>query len=77
MANIKKKSKKRIVSFSTTKEVVEALDLIAVDMSEMTGQELSRSNIIEIALLRFLKHYNNYVEEKLKDSENKENKEEN
>ena len=72
-----KKFKKVSVSFCTTKEVLEGLDAVGEAISEETGKSLSRSNVIEIALLRFFKQYNAYVEEKLKTLNNKENKEEN
>lgn len=74
MRGVPKKNKKITVSFCTTKEVVEALEGCAEVIGAETGRELSRSNVIEIALLRFFKQYNNYIEEKLK-QENKENKE--
>lgn len=72
--NKPKKRKKITLSFCTTKEVVEALDSVGEILGAETGRELSRSNVIEIALLRFFKQYNNYIEAKLK-QENKENKE--
>ena len=74
MPNKKKFKKKITLSFCTTPEVAEALDAIGEVLGEETGKELSRSNVIEIALLRFFKQYNNYIEAKLK-QENKENKE--
>lgn len=72
--NKTKKRKKITLSFCTTKEVAEALDSVGEILGAETGRELSRSNVIEIALLRFFKQYNNYIEAKLK-QENKENKE--
>lgn len=72
--NKKKLKKKVTLSFCTTSEVAEALDAIGEVLGEETGKELSRSNVIEIALLRFFKQYNNYIEAKLK-QQNKENKE--
>ena len=76
MAREKKKFKKTTVSFCTTKEVIEAIDAIRPAIQVETGKELSRSEVIEIALLRFFKSYNAYIEAKLKTLENNKNKEE-
>lgn len=79
MARQKKEKKKVSVSFCTTKEVLEGVDAIAPVLSNMQGRELSRSEVIEIALLSLFKAFNKHVEEyltKQQKEENKENKEE-
>lgn len=74
MARYKKQNKKVVISFCTTREVIEGVDALKPTLSEMQGRELSRSEVIELGLLLLFKSFMSHAKEDIEANQKQENK---